>query len=261
MVHGWQRIAAMNWERPAAFGPLRNFNVCFARVEELKRTSCVAGLKRARPARQRRARAGVRASLRRSPGTATPLRCSVSWPLAELAPLASLSTLKQRREVSLRSALRAQAKSPVLLSAEEARCHLPGRAFAEALVLFVRAVRPSRAPVTKIAQPFLVLGRRTSTVPARGGRHPAGAISEATRSAGLGSARLRASISDSPRLSERNERSEWSEFCGATPSRAPQCSRRTRRPPPHEPLAGAAHREPLKRRQEARTVAKDLNGP
>jgi len=44
------------------------------------------------------------------------------------------------------------------------------------------------------------------------------------RRAGVG-ARQRASLSDSPRLFERSERSERSEFCGATPDRAAQCSR------------------------------------
>ena len=45
------------------------------------------------------------------------------------------------------------------------------------------------------------------------------------RRAGVG-ARQRASSTDSPRVSERNERSECSEFCGATLDRAAQCSRR-----------------------------------
>jgi hypothetical protein len=42
---------------------------------------------------------------------------------------------------------------------------------------------------------------------------------------------LRASTSDSPRLSERSAQRARSEFCGATLDRAPQGSRRTRRPP------------------------------
>ena len=144
-----------------------------------------------------------------------------------------------RRQVSLRSALRARARSLPLLSAEEAHCHLPGRAF---------------------AAPSQVFPESATHGSARGGRYPAGAISGATSSAGLGSARLRASITDSPRLLERNERSEWSEFCGATPRRAAQCSRHgprrgpfvaLRRPPLHEPLPGAACPEPRQHKQEA----------
>ena len=42
------------------------------------------------------------------------------------------------------------------------------------------------------------------------------------------------------------ERSEPSELCGATSSRAPQRSRRTRRPPQHEPRPGTACRASLK---------------
>jgi hypothetical protein len=70
-----------------------------------------------------------------------------------------------------------------------------------------------------------VFGRRTPSVPERqavlGGGDFCG---DEQRRAGVG-ARQRASLSDSPRLFERSERSERSEFCGATPDRAAQCSR------------------------------------
>ncbi|WP_341892287.1 hypothetical protein, partial [Variovorax sp. YR752] len=45
------------------------------------------------------------------------------------------------------------------------------------------------------------------------------------RSAGVG-ARQRASSTDLPRLSERSDRRSRSEFCGTTPARASQWSRR-----------------------------------
>ncbi len=49
----------------------------------------------------------------------------------------------------------------------------------------------------------------------------------------------RASSTDSPHLFERSERSERSELCGATETRAPQRSRRRRRRPPHR--SASAH--------------------
>ena len=108
--------------------------------------------------------------------------------------LRSLRSLRsnRRRQVSLRSARRARAKSPPLLSAEEARCHLPGRAFAEA---------------------SLVFGGRANPVPACGGRYLTGAISGATRSGRL-AARARSALRrlTCRRLFERRERSERSEF-------------------------------------------------
>jgi hypothetical protein len=127
----------------------------------------------------------------------------------------------------LMRATRADPSAP-LLAASEAHSDLPERAFAEPLVLF----------------PW-----KTKYVPARGRRYPAGAISGAARSTGPGSARLRASTTDSRALSERSERSERSECYRATLDRAPQRSRRTRRPPRHEPLPGAACREPRRRLQ------------
>ncbi len=79
----------------------------------------------------------------------------------------------------------------------------------------------------------------------RGRRYPAGAICGAARSTGWGRRAQRASWADSPHLSERSERSERSELCGAAPGRAPQRSRRKRRPLHHEPLPVAACRDAL----------------
>ena len=60
----------------------------------------------------------------------------------------------------------------------------------------------------------------------------------------------RASSTFWPRLSERRERSERSEFRGPTPGRVPQGSRRVqRRPPQHEPPPGTACREARQREE------------
>ena len=60
------------------------------------------------------------------------LRCSVSWPVAELATFAALSALKQPRRVRARSALRARPRALRFSAAQKARRRLPARAFAEA---------------------------------------------------------------------------------------------------------------------------------
>ena len=181
---------------------------------------------------QRRVRAGRRASLRRSP---LALRLpSVPWRLQApgrvpgeeqsagtvLRPgtlhrsrgpspnsLRSLRSLcsNMRRQVSSRSALRARATTPVLLSAEEAPSDLPERTF---------------------AAPAFVFAGKTTTGSARSGRYPAGAISGATSSAGLAAPRAARSSTDSSALSERSEpqASEVSLPTGPQ-DRAAQCSR------------------------------------
>ena len=89
----------------------------------------------------------------------------------------------------------------------------------------VAAVRRALLRAAAGAAKSVVFGRRTPSVPERqvvlGGGDLGG---DEQRRAGVG-ARQRASLSDSPRLFERSERSERSEFCGATPDRAAQCSR------------------------------------
>jgi len=257
-----------------AVGPLRNFNVCFA--FEFSRGgafafTCIGTLAcgtalvvghdlrgKGAPGQASALRFGGR-RVRRLPSGARSLGPSTN-------SLRSLRSLRSDRcrQVSLRGTLRAQAKSPALLSAEEARCHLPGRAFAATLLMF---------------------GGRANTVPARGGRQPAGAISGAARSAGLAArARSVPRRLTSRRLFEGSERSERSEFGEGPQDRrsepghkqssglfvpgerpghwpGPQCSRRTRRPPPHEPLPAAAQREPRQPEPRDRTFAKDRNGP
>ncbi len=72
------------------------------------------------------------------------------------------------------------------------------------------------------------------------GRVRAGAPVRRRGAEGFGRrAYARASSTDSPHLFERSERSERSELCGATETRAPQRSRRRRRRPPHR--SASAH--------------------
>jgi putative membrane protein len=188
---------------------------CCARVMSLERR-CSARC----TSRQRRARTPVNASLKRSPA-ATALRCSVIRPTAELATRCALRS--NSRGESVNEARCARGRMPC--AARRFRGALPG--------VRARLCRGRRC------------WRTTGGVPAlprlRGRRWPAGAISAAARSAGAGLARAARFVNCSPRLSERSAQSARSEFCGATPNRAPQRSlkrsvdRRSvspRRPPP-----------------------------
>ena len=65
----------------------------------------------------------------------TALRCSVSWPVAELTALTSFATFKQAATSQLTKRAARAATSPVLLVAPEARRNLPARAFAGTLVV------------------------------------------------------------------------------------------------------------------------------
>ena len=188
-------------------------------------------------ARQRLARTGRRASLRRSAGTPTAFRCSVSWPVAKLTPLPSVRSVQTGGDKSVHEARCARGPRALCSSAPKRRppaCpneplrHCAGSSLEE----------PERTQYASVFVLLVVNPQRWQ----RGRRYPAGAISGAARSTALRSARLRASTSDSPQLFERNEQSEWSEFCGTTSGRAPQRSRCTRRPPQHEPLPGIACR-------------------
>ena len=86
---------------------------------------CSGGLGAAKARPHRALRTTEAAGLR-----PTALRCSGSWPVAELAAFASLTALKQPRRVSSRSALTRAAMNPALLGASHARSALRGRAFA-----------------------------------------------------------------------------------------------------------------------------------
>ena len=88
-------------------------------------------------ARQSCARAGCGASLRRSCGTPpTALRCSPSWPIAELAAFAvALYARTTAMKMLTKRAARAAMK-PVLLGAAEAHRILPEHSFAEMCLVF-----------------------------------------------------------------------------------------------------------------------------
>ena len=79
---------------------------------------------------------GLRLGGRRGTADFLPVLGLVARRRTHFACFAALRS-NRRRQVSSRSALRARATSPVLLSASEAPSDLPGRAFAETLVVFV----------------------------------------------------------------------------------------------------------------------------
>ena len=189
-------------------------------------------------ARQRLARTGRRASLRRSAGTPTAFRCAVSWPVAKLTPLPSVRSVQTGGDKSVHEARCARGPRALCSSAPKRR---PPACPSEPLRQRAWSSLEERQEMQYVTALLLLVANPQRWQ--RGRRYPTGAISGAARSTGPGSARLRASTSDSPQLFERNEQSEWSEFCGTTLDRAPQRSRRTRRPPQHEPLSGTAWRE------------------
>jgi len=159
----------------------------------------------------------------------------------------------RRREVSLRSALRARAASPALLVAPEiapAGCRPPRAATACAL--------PPNTRLGCVAGTVKQKGRmvpkntRNASAKARPGRWQR--ASSALRSTGL-LARARSALRrlTCRHLSERRERSERSEFVDGPRDRAPQGSRRTRRPPKRS--ADACPGAPLPRRSCPNAVA------
>ena len=76
----------------------------------------------------------------------TALRCSATWPVAQLTSLTAFAAFKQSRRVRHASALARAATRPALLGAPQARRELSGRAFAVALERCARA-EPSRQTV------------------------------------------------------------------------------------------------------------------
>ena len=172
-----------------------------------------------------------------------PASVSVSMFPAGPASRGSLHTaLKQLRQVRSRGALRALAPRPALLGASHAR----------------RQPRP----------PHLCCSRRcfVARKPAggsRGRRCPAGRCGRRRAAQGrVGARAARASSSDSPQLFERRERSERSEFCGATPAEQRSGVGAQRRPPASAPPAGRRlprRSRPRRRRDEMKTAASKRN--
>ena len=161
---------------------------------------------------------GLGASLERSPA-ATPLCCSGFGRAEELAARALRAPLRQLRRARARSALRAPTLTLALLSALEARCRGSAHAFAEVMLAHHR-------------------GWRTCTR-LRGRRWPAGAISEAARSADSGLARKARFVTDSPRLLERSaQRAASSAAQPRIEHHSGVCAKR--RPPKCEPPPATA---------------------
>ena len=77
------------------------------------------------------------------------VRCSVSWPAAQLAARASLATLGQVRRVRSRGALARAATSPVLLAAANSRPCPPTRSLASSADLYSTLARTDVASGTE----------------------------------------------------------------------------------------------------------------
>ena len=189
--------------------------------------------------RQRRAQTGRRASLRRSAGTPTSFRCSVSWPVAELTSLTSFRYVQTGGDKSVYEARCARGPRALCSSAPKRRpptC--PGTPLRNRC--WCSAEEPTRSRcgsrlLLSVASYPAAAARQA--VPGRGdfwgdeqrraGGRRACALQVLTRRGCLNEA----------------ERSERSEFCGATPrpSSAVQ-SAVLRRPPQHEALLGTACR-------------------
>ena len=168
----------------------------------------------------------------------TALRCSVMRPVAELTPLPSVRYVQTGGDKSVHERAARGAACPALLAAEEARCHLPARAFAETL-----SVCDGKADTSALRECALALRSKPQTVAARQAVHGRGDFwGDGQRRAGGRRACALQYLTRRGCLNEA-ERSERSEFCGATPrpSSAVQ-SAVLRRPPQHEPLPGTACR-------------------
>lgn len=138
----------------------------------------------------------------------TPLRCSLWGRAAELAAFASLSTLKQLRRVSLRSALTRADPSAALLAATE---FTPDGH---------RLPRGDTLPPHPSRERAGVRGalRRGTRRPCKGAcGQPVARLRGAEKRSARGVRAKRASSSSSSQLFERRERrSERSEFCDAS---------------------------------------------
>ena len=145
------------------------------------------------------------------------------------------------RQVSSRSALRARPGTPALLVAAEALRTPPERVFAgtagswgregESQASSLRFAARATARASRRDAGSRPAARRSPTQrtavsrKAVGGRRAQRLCGDEKRRAGVGArSALRGLTCRS--LFERSERSERSEFCGATPARASQCSRR-----------------------------------
>ena len=162
----------------------------------------------------------------------TPLRCSVSWPRrrTHFAPCGRCVQTTATSQKTMRAAR--AATSPALLGTSEAHRSLPGRAFAE---------------------PVVVCGTKRTMGGLRGRRCALGAISVATRSAAPGSARASA-LRDLTCRSCLNAATAGRVVSSAA---RPRCEHRSGvglqgRPPQHEPPADSACRDARTRHESRR---------
>jgi len=173
----------------AAFGPLRSFVVgCLGTACAPRGGRCPLG-----------AHTGAVGALRR-------LRCGARPSVAAQNSLRELC--------SLRSNIRAE-------SVYEARCARRLKASAPRRP----TDRPQRAPPAALDR-WAFWPRKTLAALQRRARTGHAAPRRRREAQGLWPRAQRGSLTDSSRMFERSERSERSEFCDATPDRAPQRSRR-----------------------------------
>ena len=168
----------------------------------------------------------------------TALRCSVLRPRRQTRYVRCAQLRSNSGDESVLERAARGATSLPLLAAEEAPSELPGHAFAETFQFFdgqantLASTEPAFALPAKTANG----GRARQAVPGRGdfwgGEERRIEVERACAHQYL---TRRVCLSEA-------ERSERSELCGATSIRAPQRSRRTRRPPQHEPRPGTACR-------------------
>jgi restriction system protein len=113
---------------------------------------------------QSRRREACSASLRRSAGTPTPLRCSVSWPVAELTPLTSFRYVQTGGDKSVHEARCARGPRALRSSAPKRHCaHVPPAALLAAWSDDIvqgaahRLASPSANRIHRFARPRLTM--------------------------------------------------------------------------------------------------------
>jgi len=176
---------------------------------------------RSKTERQSRVRAGWGASLWRS-AAPTALQCSALRCAAELAPRPAGAALEQLRRKCWRSALRAPPQDLRASAPQRRTPACPHPALQHHLWRSKRGLLVARHPWCCAA-----------------GGSQRGRCVWRREAQAWGRRAQRASSSCSPQLFERSASRARSEFCGATPSRASQRSRRSRPPQSAPPPAAA----------------------
>jgi hypothetical protein len=180
----------------------------------------------------------------------TPLRCSVSWPVAKLATLTAFAMLEQSRRVRSRSALRARPRA-LALQAAQGLVALPLARHGQSTGLSASGLASSAPHVSlpahthpRLCERHRGTCRRTPRALLRGGRYRVGAICGAARSGAPGSARVQRAL---PFLTRRDCSSATNAVSAASFAARPRREHRSgvgakHRPPQYEPLPGTARR-------------------